>query len=298
MHRIDTATLFATISNEGRWGHEDERGTLNWITPEIVLTAVRLVRSGRVVSIAHDLDVVPSPKNRQPVVHRMLFKSHREPPTAIDELTIAPHSMTVTHLDAVAHSHFQGRVYNGRLMEDVATQRGLSFGSILAMGDGIVTRGVFLDIAAARGRDWLDPDDIVTTDDFGVAESSAGARVRRGDALIVGTGLARREAALGPEDPAHRAGLATECVRWFADREIALYGGDCFERIPTVDADIDWPVHRLGLAGLGLAMLDNVAIGALADACSAEQRSEFLFVAAPLRAPDATGSAVNPLCVF
>jgi kynurenine formamidase len=166
------------------------------------------------------------------------------------------------------------------------------------MGNGIVTRGVFLDVAASRGRDWLEPEDIVTAEDLREAERSAGARVGRGDALIVGTGLARREASVGPENPARRAGLATKCLQWFAEREIALYGGDCFEHIPTVDADVDWPVHRLGLAGLGLAMLDNVAVEPLAGACSAERRSVFLFVVAPLRAPNATGSAVNPLCIF
>ena len=298
MSRIDTAKLFQAISNAGRWGPDDELGTLNLITPDTVRRAARLVRSGHVVSIAHDLDTAPSRKNHMPVVHHMLFKSHREPATAIDELLIAPHSVTITHLDAVAHSHFRGRVYNGREMNDVISQKGLSFGSISAMRDGIVTRGVFLDIAAVRERPWLEPDDVVQPEDLERAERAAGVRVGSGDALLVRVGLAAREAARGDENPAERAGLSTDCVQWFADREVALYGGDCFEHLPTRDADESWPLHRLALAGLGLALLDNVAVEPLVQACAREGSAEFLFTVAPLRAPGATGCAVNPLCVF
>ncbi|WDZ83786.1 cyclase family protein [Micromonospora cathayae] len=291
--------LYQRLRAAAPWGPADERGTVNHVTPERVARAAALVRTGRVVSAAHDLDTRQSAKNYRPVVHRMLFKRFAGGVTVTDELTVAPHSFTVTHLDAVAHSNFAGTVYNGRSADAVTTERGLTFGSVHVLRDGIVTRGVLLDVAAATGRPWLSPTDTVGVAELERAERHAGVRVRPGDALLVRVGLAARERAEGPEDVTVRAGLDLDAVEWLFTRGVAVYGGDCFDQLPTPpEVGCPWPLHQVGQAGGGLVLLDNVDVEPLAVAVREEGRAEFLLVLAPLRLPGGTGSPVNPLCVF
>ena len=290
--------LFDEVSNQGRWGPDDELGTLNHITAEKVAAAAASVVSGRVVSLAHDLDTNWSEKNYNPAVHRMLFMAHDAPVTAVDEVTVVPHSFTVTHLDAVAHANFDGHVYNGRSAAKVTGRDGLSFGSVHAQRGGIVTRGVLLDVAAARGVPWLSADEYVTIADLDAAAELAGVEMAAGDAVLVRVGLAAREAAEGPEDVGRRAGLGPECLRWLSHHDVAVYGGDCFDRLPLPYERFPWAVHQIALAAMGLVLLDNVAVEELAEVCRQESRGDFLLTLAPLRIPRATGSAVNPLAVF
>ena len=298
MAEAEVIALFDQCSNRGRWGPDDELGTLNYITPEKRLAAIRLVETGQVVSIAMDIDVVRSSKNPDPAIHRMLYIEHTDPSGASDVTEIAPHGYAVTHLDGVGHANFRGAMYNGRRAEDEVLSSGLRFGSVLAAKDGIVTRGVLLDVAASRGVDWLTVDDGVWPEDLEAAERLAGTRVTRGDAVFVHVGLAPREAVEGPEDPGHRAGLMAECLPWLHEREVAVYSGDCIEKIPLPYTELTGPLHQIGLASMGLTLLDNVALEELAATCRALGRHEFLVVAAPLRIPGGTGAALNPLCIF
>jgi kynurenine formamidase len=293
----DVLALFDELSNQGRWGPDDQRGTLNYITSETVRAAAGLVRSGRVVSVAHDLDTVPSTKNYNPPSMRLLYRGHR-PIVSADQFTVIAHGFAVTHVDALAHMFFQDRVYNGRSAEDVVRPDGVHFGSIHAMREGIVTRGVLLDVASARGVPWLRPGDGVTPEDLERAEARASVRTRSGDAIFVRVGLGAREAAEGPEDPALRAGLVPACLSWLHRREVAVYSGDCIEQRPSPYPRVPWPLHMIGIAGMGLVLLDNTDVEPLARACAAEGRWEFLVMVAPLRIPRGTGSPVNPLCVF
>jgi kynurenine formamidase len=272
-------------------------GTLNLIGSEKVIEACGLVEHGRVVSLAHDLDTNRTAKNRFPMSHMMLYMGER-PVTIADQVTIVPHSFTVTHVDAVSHGIFEGTVYNGRRVDDVVTRTGLTAGSVLAQRDGIVTRGVLLDIAALRDRSWLDAGERVTPDDLSEAEAASGVDVGPGDAVIVRVGLEPREEAVGTEDVALRAGLTLDCLRWFRERDVALYGGDCFEHLPMDTEEHPWAFHQVGLAAMGLVLLDNVAVEELAATCRELSRWDFLAMVSPLRIPGGTGSPVNPLAVF
>ena len=185
----DLDALFEEVKNWGRWGWDDEKGTLNHATPARTLRAISLVRTGRVVSTAFDLDTERSAKNYFPTVHMMLFKGFERPPTAADQVTIVPHSFTVTHLDAVSHSNYGGVLYNGRAAESVVQRSGLRSGSVLAAKDGIVTRGVLLDIPASLGRRWLEPDEYITEADLDAAAEWAGLKVGAGDVVLVRSGL-------------------------------------------------------------------------------------------------------------
>jgi kynurenine formamidase len=289
--------LFERCSNRGRWGADDELGTLNYITNEKRLAAAALVRIGRTVSIGRDMSTVADRVNTDPVRHRMLYD--QDPPvSAVDSIELSTHGFALTHLDAITHVFWHGQAYNGQRAAEVLSTAGLRSGSVYAQRNGIVTRGVLLDVAAARGVPYLAPGETVTAVDLTAAEEHAGVRVERGDAVLVHVGLERREADQGLEDPAARAGLDADCLPWLHDREIAVYSGDCVERIPYPSKAVPLPLHQIGLVAMGLVLLDCPRMSELVATCSDTGRHEFLLAVAPLRLRGATGSPVNPLCVF
>jgi kynurenine formamidase len=288
--------LGAALSNAGRWGVDDERGTLNFITAENTLRAARLVRTGRVVAASHPLTMEATPAKPRAGWHRMLYRENGT--SACDAVMIEPHGSEVTHLDALGHVSMDGTTYNERQFSQVITRDGLNFGSVLPIADGIATRGVLLDIAASQGRDYLDRGEEVSAADLERAEEWAHVTVGQGDALIVRTGLEARERVTGPMPHDVRTGLGRDCITWLHDRSIATFGGDCFERLPSGDEKYTHPLHSVGLARMGLVLIDNIAVEELSAACAEEGSWEFFFTVAPLRIPRATGSPVNPLCIF
>lgn len=297
MTEDELTSLFERCSNRGRWGTDDELGTLNYITNEKRRAAAALVRTGRTVSIGRDMSTVPDRVNTDPVRHRMLYD--QEPPvSALDSVEMSTHGFALTHLDAISHVFWHGHAYNGKRAADVLSSAGLRSGSVYAQRDGIVTRGVLLDVAAARGVPYLAPEETVTAEDLTAAEEHAGVRVESGDAVFVHIGLERREAEQGTEDPAARAGLDGDCLPWLHEREVAVYSGDCVERIPYPSEAVPLPLHQVGLVAMGLVLLDCPRLADLVTACSDAGRAEFLLTVAPLRLRGATGSPVNPLCVF
>ncbi|HEX4518303.1 MAG TPA: cyclase family protein [Gaiellaceae bacterium] len=288
---------FQKVSNWGRWGADDELGTLNYITPEKVVAAAALVRSGRVVSASHDLSPVHSAKNSGPLRHRMIYRG-AHPHGAADEMLLYNHGLHQTHVDALTHHFYEDKVYNGRDVAEVVRAQGLAFGSVYVQRNGLVTRGVLLDVARARGVDWLDPSDTVTAADLQAAEDLAGTRVESGDAVLVRIGLGLREARTGPEDVSLRTGLGPDCPLWLHEREVALFGSDCPEKLPSAYPSIGLTWHIAALVFMGLVLVDTVDMEAVAEAAAAEGRSEFLYTQAPLRFAGGTGCPINPLCVF
>jgi len=224
--------LFDRLNNAGRWGPDDELGTLNYISARKRVAAAALVRTGRAMSIARDLNTQQSANNPSPVRHTMCYQAH-EPIGAIDELELGMHGFSLTHLDAIAHVYRGQDVYNGRKAGAVATPGGLSYCDILAQKDGIFTRGVLLNIAAARGVSWMTPDQGVFAADLDAAEKRQEVRVESGDAIFVYTGLQKREAAEGPENLGQRVGIMPDAIKWMHEREIAVYSGDCVDAFPN-----------------------------------------------------------------
>jgi len=226
----------------------------------------------------------------------MLFRENRS--SACDAVMFEPHGYEITHIDGLAHVGLDGRSYNDRPFDEIVTRDGLTFGSVLPLADGIVTRGVLLDIPRSQGRDWLERGAEVSAADLERAETWAGVTVGRGDALVVRTGLDAREEATGLTSPDVRTGLGRDCIEWFYRREVAVFGGDCIEKLPSGDATYSHPLHSVGIARMGLVLVDHIAVEALSAVCVEEHRWEFFFAVAPLRIPKATGSPVNPLCIF
>jgi len=284
------------LSNAGRWGHDDERGTLNFITSEETLKAAGLIRSGRVVAASHPFIMDSTPAKPRAGYHRMLFRENGT--SACDAVMIECHGYEITHIDALAHVSMDGKTYNDRPFSEVITRDGLTFCSVLPLADGIATRGVLLDIPRSQGRDWMDLGEEVSAADLERAEEWAGLTVARGDALVVRTGLEPREQESGPLPPTVRTGLGRDCIEWLYRREVATFGGDCIEKLPSGDPGYSHPLHSVGIARIGLVLVDHIAVEELSQVCVEEGRWEFFFAVAPLRIPKATGSPVNPLCIF
>lgn len=284
-------------TNAGRWGASDVLGTLNHITPDVRMAAASLVRTGRALSLAKPIDVRPSAVNPRPAWHVMHLETERPYATA-DSLHLQIHGLATTHFDALGHMFLDGVGYNGNRQSDVVTDQGVSPLDIQAMADGIVTRGVLLDVAAAHGRPWLPAGTAVGVVDLEAAEHRQGVRIGAGDAVFVHIGLERREATEGPEDPAVRAGLDVSAVEWLQEREVAVYSGDCIEAFPQRGRAVEMPLHQIGIARMGLALLDCPTLTRLLDLCHELDRWEFLLTAAPLVVPGGTGSPVNPVAVF
>ena len=289
--------MFRRCSNAAKWGPNDELGTLNYITPAKRIAAARLVRTGEVVSAGRDLTTRQSKTNGQPVVHTMSV-GDANAVAATDSFSIASHGMVVTHMDALCHFSWRDQLYNGRKRSETLTASGARWGSIYAQRHGIFTRGVLLDVAAARGVNWYQPDEYVTVADFEAAEKRQGVRVGSGDALFLRTGMERMEAELGEQDIYPRAGMHAECAEWMHTRQVSLYGGDCIEKLPYPSESFTSAVHMIVLASMGLPILDWPALTELARTCERLKRWDYLLTTAPLRLPGGTASPINPLCLF
>jgi len=289
--------MFLRCSNAGRWGPDDELGTLNYITPEKRVTAAGLVKEGLVVSVGRDLSTNQSKVDSRPVQHMVMF-SNDSSPSISDYFSMAPHGMIVTHLDALCHFSVKGQLYNGRKRTETVTAGGAQWGSIYAQKQGIFTRGVLLDVAAARDIPWYKSDEYVTVADLEAAEKKQKLRVKSGDAIFVRTGMERMESERGLQDIYPRAGLHAECIEWMHKREVSVYGGDCIEKLPYPSEVFTSPLHMIGLVAMGMPILDWPALTELAETCRKLNRWDYLLTTAPLRLPGGTASPINPLCTF
>lgn len=289
-----------TLSNWGRWGPDDQRGTLNLVTPEKVASACALVHEGFTVSAARALDSVASPDNSWPATH-LMTGAGTDPGAggSGDYIALRFHGFAHTHIDALSHMFARGSVYNG-FDQRLVTAQGAGAGSIIAAEHGIVTRGVLLDLPRALGKDWLEPGQAVYPDDLARAEDVAAARVEAGDVLVLYTGRWLRREQLGPWPAGEAlAGLHAACLPWLHERGVAAIACDgVSDVLPSGFPGVGLPVHQVGIPAMGLHLIDNCGLDELAMACRQRSRWEFLFLVAPLRIPGGTGSPVNPIAVF
>jgi kynurenine formamidase len=286
-----------SLSNWGRWGDDDQLGGLNLITPEVTAAAAATVRSGRTVSCARTLDTVPAPDNPSPVAHHMIGTATEG--WGADYFAIAPHGFATSHIDALCHIFHEGKIFNGYPAETV-TAHGATRLGIHHLQSGIVTRGVLLDVPAVRGVDALEPGEPIFPEDLEAAEERAGLRVGAGDALLVRTGRWQWRNEHGPWDLGRRAaGLDASCLPWLRAREVATLGSDgVSDVLPSRVDGVAMPIHTVTLVVMGVHLMDNLDVDALAAACAEEGRWEFLFTVAPLVLRRGTASPVNPIAVF
>ena len=290
---------FEKISNWGKWGKEDQRGALNYITAAKRVAAAKLAQAGEVVSCAQPLATKPGPDVTQPVQHMMLHVG--APVAALDYFGIASHGFAITHLDALCHVFWEGKMYNGYSMREV-TPAGARKCAIDVTRDGIVSKGVLLDIPKVRKVDFLEPGDAIYPEELDAAEKLHGAKVEEGDVLLIRTGRHLRAKVKGATSARREglAGLDAACLPWLHERKIALLGCDgVSDCTPSHYApEFEMPVHVGTLVMMGVHLLDNADLEALSTACAKHNRYEFLFTMAPLILERGTASPVNPIALL
>jgi kynurenine formamidase len=297
--------MFESLSNWGRWGADDKLGTLNLITPEVTKAAASLVRHGRTVSLARTISPKYAPDNTNPPLHFMIVSGESAPAqghgASADWYGMACHGHSMTHLDSLCHLFWNGKMYNGRPASRVGQATGAMDGSIEDAGGGVMTRGVLLDLPCALGVPYLEPGHHITPDELESAEVMAGVQVRSGDAVLIRTGRDVDRAQRGPHLPDEHgcAGLSASCLPWIRERGIALLVSDvAHDAMPSLYHRLDGPIHSVGIVAMGLWLLDNAYLDALAAATAEASQWEFLFALGPLKLKRGTGSPVNPLAVI
>ncbi len=303
----EVLSWFERYSNWGRWGPDDELGTLNHLTPARRAAAAALVSDGELVSCAWDVD--PSPRvdqpNGAPLRHMLSVGDPIEGSRgsgASEWIGMTFHGYAVTHLDSLAHMFWDGRMYGGRPASQVDVRNGAAANDVRpAATHGIVGRGVLLDAAAERGVDWMEPGEYVLPEDLERIEARQGVQVGPGDIVALRTGYGRRLRERGPDDVGRvgRAGWHVGCIPWLAEREVAVIAADTAQDVHPHGYDgLRSPLHLVGIVALGLWLIDNCDLEALARACTARDRWAFHLAVAPLRLVGVTGSPVNPLATF
>ncbi len=222
-----------------------------------------------------------------------------------DSSTIDPHGGAFTHLDALCHMAYKGRFYNDTPYE-TATADGCAKMGINGLKDGIVTRGVLIDIPRLRNLPYLEPGTHVYREDIEAWEKQAGVRVAPGDALFLRTGRWARSAKLGAA-AAGSSGYDASFLPFLKDRDVALLGGDSAQDVGVVPGcastapspTMCWlPVHKFALVARGMNLFDNLDLEAVAATAARLKRWEFMLTAAPIRVPGGTGTPINPIAVF
>lgn len=299
--RREFDALFETVRTWGRWAPAG-RGAWNRVSADHVRRAASLVRSGTVVPLGRPWDTAPAPDNAKPALHYMSDLGDveaPEPSTHKDFIGVDYHGKGVSHLDALSHIAYRGRLYGGGAARELVGAGGARFGDVSALGP-LVTKGVLLDLPAVLGKPWLEPGQAVHAADVLAAEAALDVEIGEGDAVLLRVGRFRRRRELGAWDAdAASAGLHVDAVPLLAERGIALLGGDGDSDVrPSPVEGLHSPVHALAVAAMGVPLLDNLDLEALSAAAAGTGRYEFLLIVAPLDIPGGTGSPVSPVAVL
>ena len=301
---------FESLSNWGRWGDDDELGTLNHITPASRLRGAAAVRHGRSVSCAWELGTTTSAIERSTIA--MPFMAEFAADAGLDlpgcddgrwgvaseSLTFQFHGVTHTHLDSPAHMFWDGHMYNGRSAELVDDVAGSPWCAVTAAADGLVTRGVLLDIPPVRGVDRLEPGEGVTPQDLEAAERRQDLRVESGDVVLLRTGDGAGRHERDGSDPT-QAGWHASCLPWLHERQVACIGADTANDVQPSGVDgVFMPIHSVGLVAMGLWLVDNCDLEACAELADELGQWEFSLAICPIRFAGVTGSPVNPIATF
>jgi kynurenine formamidase len=305
----DITALGSRLSNWGRWGDDDELGTLNFITPEKRVAAAALVRTGKTFSLAIPLDdngpMVGPGFRKNPV--RLMFQTGTDPGVRFDlgggagftdDFVTMPLQCS-TQWDSLAHVYYGDHLYNGFSKMEVTSQ-GAERNGIDKVHDRFVSRGVLLDVARAKGVDTLDPAYAITADDLDEAERFAGVTVTEGDIVLLRTGLMGTHDRTGNWDAfeAPQPGLHWNTCEWFHARSVAALAGDN-SRVEASDVVPGYrvPFHMVAMRDMGLFIGEFWYLEELSADCATDGVYECMLVAPALRFTRGCGSPINPLAL-
>lgn len=283
------------VSNWGRWGKEDQKGSLNLITAEKKVASAALVKKGISVSLAFPLSKEESVNNGDPLIHQLGTAGQ----WAGDTYTINYHGYAHSHIDALCHIAGDEELYNG-FPANSRKPSGAEKLGIQQMSEGIFSRGILIDIPWLKGIDFMEPGTPILASDLDAWEQKSGIQVESGDVLLIRTGKVACETENGPwKYSENAAGLHASAVTWLRERDIAVLGSDgASDLLPSGVEGQSHPVHLLVLHSMGTPILDNLNLEDLLEEAKRQQRWTFLFTAAPLRIEGGTGSPLNPIAVF
>ena len=289
--------VFKQVSNWGRWGKNDQLGTLNLITPAVKREAARQVRDGISVSMARDLNTEKTIDNPDPFRDTMNLGVDGK--FNMDTYTVNFHGFAFSHIDALSHTYYDGHLYNG-FPDSSITSSGASVLDDALYHDGIMTRGVLVDIPWLRGLPYLEKDAYITGHDLDLWEAKTGVHIGSGDAVIIRTGRWALRAAKGPWDiSSASAGLDPSAVVWLRKRDIAVLVSDAaHDAIPSAVKDVDFPIHVLAIVGMGMPLADQCNLEDVAREALQLKRQTFLLTMAPVRIKGGTGALINPIATF
>lgn len=299
MSRAEFDALMVEISNWGRWGAADELGTLNLITPERRVAAAQQVREGVSISLSLPVNKVQGGLNANPFEHDLSISTFGGHEVAGDRYSVQYHGFAHSHMDGLPHFAHYGQMYNGVSVDSLEADGSQKLGIGNAY-EGVFSRGILIDLAWLRGVDYLEPGTAITVADLEAWERRTGIRVGSGDVLLIRTGRWERVRQLGEWNfVGNAAGSHATVARWLKERDVAVLGSDGVSDVmPSGVEGLINPLHALVLVGLGMPLLDNLDLDAVAEAARNRNRWEFLFVGSPLRVEGGTGSPMNPLAIF
>ena len=283
----------------GKWGNDDNKGTSNLITPQKVLSAVRLVRNGIVVSLAANVPQVAAADVQPAGLFRRTTNNITEGGTT-DNYQVSYHGLTVSHMDTWCHFFENGMMYNGVPVKgNLSPETGCAKGSVMNWKDGVFTRAVLYDIAQLKGVDWVEPGTPIRRADLEAWEKKMGVKAGPGDVVLLYIGRWKRRAAVGPW-AGQVSGYYADTIPWMHERMPAFIGHDF---------NIDWnprpgwegmrnPIHVAVLNWMGINIVECLDLEQAVATARKLKRYEFLISFAPLPVEGGTGSPLNPLAIF
>jgi len=302
---IDFRALGRELSNWGRWGPDDELGTLNLVTPAHVAAAAALARTGRVFDRGYTLGA-NGPQiglgGRINPVHLMSVTGEPRFPDGggfTDDFIFMP-LQCATQWDGLAHVFYDDVCYNDVSIDAVTARGGASRLAIDALARGVIGRGVLLDVARLHGVDCLEPDHGITPAELDATCAAQGVEVRDGDIVLLRTGWTRVFREQSATDFMMREpGLTVECCRWLHEHDVAAVAADNWgvEQYPCPDPDLRMPVHYVLIRDMGMTLGEMFDLEALAADCATDGVYEFLLCAPALKIANAVGTPLNPLAV-
>jgi kynurenine formamidase len=266
---------------------------LNLITPAKRVEAAKLVKTGVSVSLAHNYSVNPD-LGLPPPFDQEISMLNTPGEYVMERVSFSYHGGIHSHLDALCHVLWQGKMYNGFSKSDV-NEDGCQKLGIANVKQGILTRGILMDIPRLKGVDYLPPGTAVYIEDLEAWEEQTGVHVSSGDVIFVRTGRWATPGSAGSGS----AGLHASVAPWLRERDVAIVGGDyANDAIPSGVQGVFLPIHQLTIVAMGVRLFDNLDLEALAEEAVRQGRWEFMLSASPIPVEGGVGSPMNPIATF
>ena len=297
--------LFEKVSNKGKWGDKDKKGTVNYIDNSKILSALKLPKKGISVSLSFDITQDSTQINYSDFDdltkynHQASSVEFRGYDWASDNYSISYHGFTVSHMDGLAHLGQGGKLYNGYDASNI-TPQGFEDLGIEAFNGGIMSKGVLIDIPLLYGKEYLDAGTKITINDILNFEEKHNIKIEKGDVVLIRTGRWSEKSTKGDSDYSKlSAGLDYKVASLLYERKASVLGSDgTNDAQPSGIPEEGSPVHKLTLVSMGMPLLDNLNLEEISKEAKKQNKWEFFISVQPLRFKGGTGSPVNAIALF